>query len=94
MALTTSARTSFPTTTPSRAMALRHREFDLTIRTVEGRFGEQSYAYSVLHNGHVLHESGGDYGSASAADKAARQLIDDALCMFDHLLAHLADNDA
>lgn len=93
MAFTPSARASFPATSTSEVMTLRHRAFDLTIRTMHGRFGAQSYAYSILHRGHVLHESGGAFGSASAADKAARQLIDDGLRMFDHSLATLEESE-
>lgn len=75
-------------------MTLRHRGFDLTIGTMFGRFGAQSYGYTVLHRGHVLHESRGDFGSASAADKMARQLIDDALGVYDRSLACLEEDEA
>ncbi len=75
-------------------MSLRHCGFDLTIRTKQGRYGDNSYAYTVLHRGHVLHDSGGEFGTASAADKAARQLIDDAVGMFDRSLAGLEEKDA
>ena len=74
-------------------MTLRHRGFDLTIGTMFGRFGEQSYGYTVRHRGHVLHESRGDFGTASAADKMARQLIDDALGVFDRSLACLEEGE-
>ncbi|MCH7975012.1 MAG: hypothetical protein IIC18_00460 [Bacteroidetes bacterium] len=94
MALTPSPRTSFPATATTEAMTLRHRGFDLTIATMHGRFGAQSYGYTVLHLGHVLHESRGDFGTASAADKMARQLIDDALGMFDRSLACLEEDEA
>ncbi|MCH7639466.1 MAG: hypothetical protein IH855_08395 [Bacteroidetes bacterium] len=87
-------RTSFPATATTEAMTLRHRGFDLTIATMHGRFGAQSYGYTVLHHGHVLHESRGDFGTASAADKMARQLIDDALGVFDRSLACLEVDDA
>jgi len=94
MALTPTPHATFPATETAAAMTLRHRGFDLTIRTMHGRFGAQSYGYTALHRGHVLHESGGEFGTASAADKAARQLIDDALRMFDSSLATLEGNEA
>ncbi len=89
-----SSRTSVPATTKSELMELRHRGFDLVIRMMPGRYGDQSYGYVALHRGHPLHESGGEFGSAASADKAARQLIDDALSVFDNSLAHLEENEA
>lgn len=88
MALTSKRHTLSPAKTTTEAMTLRHCDFDLTISTMHGRFGAQSYGYTVLHRGHVLHQSGGEFGTASAADKAARRLIDDALGVFDNALAH------
>jgi len=94
MALTPSPRTSFPATAITEEMTLWHRGFDLTIGTMHGRFGAESYGYTVLHRGHVLHESRGDFGTASAADKMARQFIDDALGVFDRSLAFMEADDA
>ncbi|MDX1438818.1 MAG: hypothetical protein R3284_02840 [Rubricoccaceae bacterium] len=70
----------------SEVLTLRHRGFSLTVRTMPGRFGKESFGYSVLHRGHILHESGGDYGTAEAADRAARRLIDDAIGVYDDAL--------
>ncbi len=87
-------RPEFPATATTETMELRHRGFEITIRSIDGRYGRQSYGYTTLHRGHVLHETGGEFGSASAADKAARLLIDDALRMFDHSLAYLEEDEA
>lgn len=94
MALPPTSRASFPATATSEVMSLRHRGFDITIQMKQGRYGANSYGYTVLHLGHILHDSGGDFGTASAADKAARQLIDDAVGMFDRSLEQLEETDA
>lgn len=64
-------------------LTLSHRGFSLTIRTKTGRFGPESFGYSIFHRGHLLHESEGDFGTAESADRAARRLIDDAIGIYD-----------
>jgi len=64
-------------------LALFHRGFKLAVRATPGRFGDRSFGFTIRHHGDVLHQSEGAYGSAEAADRAARRFIDDALGAFD-----------
>lgn len=78
-----------PTTILCEVLTTQHRGFSLTIRTMSGRFGPESFGYTILHRGHILHESGGDFGTAESADRAARRLIDDAIGIYDDSLFEL-----
>lgn len=68
-------------------LTVYHRGFAVWLRRMHGRFGAGSFGYVIRHRGLVLHASGGAYGSAASAARAARRFVDDALGAFD--LAHV-----
>jgi hypothetical protein len=80
--------------TPDAEMTLRtplsHRGFSLTIRRAAGMDGDGVFAYTVVHQGLPLHRSRADYRSATAADRAARRFIDDALGAFEAATSRIA----
>jgi hypothetical protein len=62
-------------------LTVYHRGFAVSIHKMKGRDG--LYGYVVHHDGLALHASGGLYGSATRAEQAGRQFVDDALGAFD-----------
>ncbi|HYE95316.1 MAG TPA: hypothetical protein VD962_03845 [Rubricoccaceae bacterium] len=69
---------------------LRHRGFSIEVRPCHGRFGDGSVGYTIAHQGLPLHRSGGQFGTAAHAERAARRFIDDALTVFERTDAALA----
>lgn len=57
--------------------AFRHRGFELDIRT-----GGAGFTFAVSHEGLALHASEATHRSATSAERAARQFVDDALAAF------------
>lgn len=60
-------------------LAFHHRGFALDIQRSNAGF-----AFAISHDGLTLHASEHDYRTATSADRAARQFIDDALDVFTH----------
>jgi hypothetical protein len=77
----TSSLTVAVTSSP---LTVFHRGFAIALRHVPGRFGPASFGYAIRHDGLVLHETAGAYGSPSSAVRAARCFVDDALGAFEH----------
>lgn len=75
-------RSSF-VTTPRPVLA--HRGFDLRLRS-----HGSAYAFEIGHVDLTLHASDTDFRSAFAAERAARQFVDDALSAFDDASTSLA----
>lgn len=70
-------------------LVFQHRGFHLRVDRASGRFGPQSFRYTINHLGATLHQSAPDFGSAESADRAARRFIDDALGSFAYADEHL-----
>lgn len=68
-------------------LPLRHRGFELALRR-ESEAG--AFAFRVSHLGLDLHTSRPGFGTATAAERAARQFVDDALGAFGHAAQALA----
>lgn len=67
-----------------------HRGFVYALHRVETEGDEARFAFSIAHRGLRLHTSPADFRSPSAADRAARQFVDDALGAFEHASHALA----
>ena len=66
-------------------LAFRHRGFALDIQNSVAGF-----VFAISHDGLELHASTTSYRTATSADRAARQFIDDALDVFSHSTQALA----
>ncbi|MFN3595927.1 MAG: hypothetical protein ACK41D_01500 [Rubricoccaceae bacterium] len=64
-------------------LPFQHRGFTLHVTRAPGRFGEDTYGYRIEHRALTLHASTEDFRSATAAERAARQFVDDALLGFE-----------
>ena len=80
--------TAAPPLRPVRmSLPLRHRGFELALHR-EAAGGP--FAFHVSHLGLGLHTSCPGFGTAVAAERAARQFVDDALGAFDAAARSLA----
>ena len=70
-------------------LVFQHRGFHLRVDRAAGRFGPQSFSFTIDHLDAPLHQSAADFGSAESADRAARQFIDEALGSFEYAYEHL-----
>jgi hypothetical protein len=68
-------------------LPLRHRGFELALRRESQ---EGPFSFRVSHFGFDLHTSRPGFGTATAAERAARQFVDDALGAFGHAAQTLA----
>lgn len=79
---------SLPTSTPAPMLtrpAFHHRGFELDIQGSAAGF-----AFAITHAGLTLHASAPSYRTATSADRAARQFVDDALGAFSYSTQALA----
>ena len=67
-----------------------HRGFVYALHRMEAETSETRFAFTIAHRGLRLHTSSADFRSPSAADRAARQFVDDALGAFEYASHALA----
>ena len=78
---------TFPFASP---LTSAHRGFLYALHRMESEGQDIRFAFSIAHRGLRLHTSTPDFRSPSAADRAARQFVDDALGAFEYASHALA----
>ncbi|GAB5537323.1 MAG: hypothetical protein Rubg2KO_35720 [Rubricoccaceae bacterium] len=79
-----------PTSPTPAPLTSAHRGFIYALHRMETDADELRFAFSIAHRGLRLHTSSADFRSPSAADRAARQFVNDALGAYDHATHALA----
>lgn len=79
-----------PTSPFTSSLTSAHRGFIYALHRMEADTDEVRFAFSIAHRGLRLHTSSADFRSPSAADRAARQFVNDALGAYDHATHALA----
>ncbi|MEO0559872.1 MAG: hypothetical protein AAF170_17015 [Bacteroidota bacterium] len=67
-----------------------HRGFVYALHRKEADTKQVRFAFSIAHRGLRLHTSEAEYRSPAAADRAARQFVNDALGAYDYATHALA----